>query len=74
MADVPYITKAGDMLDLICYDHYGYSAGAVEQVLDYAANYRLADQPEVLPAGITIYLPPLEAPTKEPLQRIWDDL
>lgn len=33
-----YITKDGDMLDAICWRHYGRTRGVVEQVLE--ANYR----------------------------------
>lgn len=74
MADVAYTTKAGDMLDLVCFDHYGYSSGAVEQVLAYVKNYRLSDQLEELPAGVTIYLPQLDAPKDASLPRIWDEI
>lgn len=74
MADVSYTTKSGDMLDEICFDHYGFSPYAVEQVLEYAKNYRLSDYPELLPAGVTVYLPQITAPNKEAPRRIWDDI
>jgi phage tail protein X len=58
MAGRRYVTKTGDMLDLICWRHYkGIQSGAVEAVL--AANRGLADQPPVLPPGLSIALPDL---------------
>ena len=74
MADINYETRAGDMLDEICFNHYGYSSGAVEAVLEYDKNYRLADYPELLPAGVIIYLPQLRAKTSDVPPRIWDDI
>jgi phage tail protein X len=49
---VSYTTKDGDMLDWICWKHYGTTA-VLEQVL--AANPDLTD--EKLPAGIIVNLP-----------------
>jgi phage tail protein X len=49
---VTYTTKEGDVLDWICWKHYGTTA-VLEQVL--AANPDLTD--EKLPAGITVELP-----------------
>lgn len=70
MAAKTYVTRDGDMLDLIAFVHYGYSSGAVEAILD--ANYGLADQPPVLAAGISIILPDIApAPVSAPV-RLWD--
>lgn len=66
----PYITRAGDMLDLICRLHYGPRTGMVEAVLE--ANYALSDQPELLPAGLTIMLPDAPQQQPAPLQKLWD--
>jgi phage tail protein X len=49
---VTYTTKDGDVLDWICWKHYG-TATVLEQVLD--ANPTLTD--EKLPAGIVVKLP-----------------
>jgi phage tail protein X len=49
---VRYTTKENDMLDWICWKHYG-STAVLEQVL--AANPTLTD--EKLPAGIIVNLP-----------------
>jgi len=70
-----YITRAGDMLDLICYRAYGgRQAGAVEAVLD--ANRGLARASHraiVLPQGLELTLPDLpEAVTTRPLVKLWD--
>lgn len=71
MPDITYTTKPEDMLDYICWKHYGSSSGFVEAVLEYEKNYRLADQPELLPGELTIYLPEVRVEQKEPI-RLWD--
>lgn len=63
-----YTTHEGDRLDLICWRHYGHHTGAVEAVL--SANRGLADQPTLLPAGVTLTLPVLQAPAPTPV-RLW---
>jgi phage tail protein X len=49
---VIYTTKENDVLDWICWKHYGTTA-VLEQVL--AANPNLTD--EKLPAGVVVKLP-----------------
>ena len=64
-------TIDGDMLDVICLNHYGHAHRYVETVL--AANPGLADQGPVLPAGIVIVLPDLtELRHQEAAVRLWD--
>ena len=58
-----YTTKDGDMLDAICYNHYGFTDGAVETVYSEPRNKHLAEY-TFLPAGLTIYLPPVSQETK----------
>lgn len=65
-----YRTKEGDVLDRVCWKHYGAQAGAVEAVLE--ANTNLAEHGEVLPAGLEIVLPDLVLPETEKLIRLWD--
>ena len=65
-----YSTKEGDVLDRVCWKHYGAQAGAVEAVLE--ANTNLAEHGEVLPAGLEIILPDLVLPETEKLIRLWD--
>ena len=65
-----YRTKEGDVLDRVCWKHYGAQAGAVEAVLE--ANTNLAEHGEVLPAGLEIVLPDLVLPETERLFRLWD--
>lgn len=65
-----YRTKEGDVLDRVCWKHYGAQAGAVEAVLE--ANTNLAEHGEVLPAGLEITLPDLVLPETEKLIRLWD--
>jgi len=67
---IHYRTKDGDMLDRICWHHYGFES-AVTAVLE--ANPGLADYGPVLPAGILIRLPDLSKPNETiDTVRLWD--
>jgi phage tail protein X len=67
---VSIISSDGDLLDAICKRHYGRET-LVPFVL--AANPHLAKQPTILPAGLEITLPDVEAtPDKNPPEiRLW---
>jgi len=66
-----YRTRDGDMVDAICYRHYGQTFGKVESVL--AANPHLAEHGPVLEAGIRIKLPDLpKANATANTIRLWD--
>jgi len=52
-----YVTNQDDVLDAICFAHYGKTRGVVEKVLD--VNRGLCEYGPFLPAGITIVLPEL---------------
>lgn len=45
-----YYTKENEMLDYICWKHYGYSSGAVEEVL--LENPGIAEYGSFLPTGL----------------------
>ena len=67
-------TKQGDTLSAICWAVYGRSSGIMEQVI--AANPHLAHHSTraalSLPAGITITLPEVSAPTSHRgLLQLW---
>jgi len=65
-----YRTKDGDMLDAICFRHYGTSTRTTELVLD--ANPGLADLGAVFVSGIEIVLPDVKPdPVSAPV-RLWD--
>ncbi len=69
MADLTYITKDGDTVDYVAWKHYGSTINkAVESVL--LANKNLAGHGPVLPAGIRITLPEVQAPTQQGV-RLW---
>lgn len=70
MSGVVYRTVDRDMLDALCWKHYGRE-NAVTVVLE--ANPGLAEYGEVLPAGVEILLPelPAAAPAPQPI-RLWD--
>jgi phage tail protein X len=64
---VVYTTKEGDVLDWICWKHYGTTA-VLEQVL--AANPTLTD--EKLPTGVVVKLPYIASiPNKRKEIRLW---
>jgi phage tail protein X len=62
-------TSDGDLLDTLCYQHYGHLNGTVEAVL--AANRLLADEPQPLRTGLLITFPDLAEPLAEQVQ-LWD--
>ncbi|MGM3174762.1 tail protein X [Dickeya lacustris] len=59
----------GDTVDLLCYRHYGTSAGVTEQVI--AANPGLSRQ-MFLTAGQAITLPDIPRQTKQETVQLWD--
>ena len=63
------IARQGDLVDLICWRHYGYTAEVTEQVL--GANPGLSDYGPILPHGLPIQLPD---PAPRPAQsvQLWD--
>jgi phage tail protein X len=64
---VTYATKEGDMLDWICWKHYGTTA-VLEQIL--AANPDLTD--EKLPAGIIVKLPYITSIKSKNEIKLWN--
>lgn len=64
-----YTTKDGDVLDAICWRHYGRTAGVFEKVL--VSNRHLAEMPAVLPAGIKINLPIIDEPKSNQKIKLW---
>ena len=64
-----HLTTDGDMVDEVCWRHYGRRRGAAEAVL--AANPGLAARGPVLPAGVEILLPDLPPPSPA-IARLWD--
>lgn len=66
-----YITSEADTVDLIAWRYYGSTSNRVtEQVLE--ANPGLADYGPELPAGLTVTLPAIAAPTKTTGVKLWD--
>jgi phage tail protein X len=65
-----YVTKDGDVLDAICWSHYGSRVGTAEAVLK--ANPGLASRGAALPAGVVILLPDVAAPAAQQAVRLWD--
>jgi len=62
-------TSDGDLLDTLCYHHYGHLRGTVEAVLE--ANEGLAKEPQPFRVGLLILLPDL-APVADEAVRLWD--
>ncbi|MBF0304200.1 MAG: tail protein X [Alphaproteobacteria bacterium] len=66
-----YRTKDGDVLDRLCWKHYGRRTGAVEAVL--AANPGLADlMTPTFAAGVIIELPDLPPAPRRSVISLWD--
>lgn len=68
MADVR--SQQGDTVDLICYRHYGYTAGVTEQVLE--ANPGLAALGPILPLGTVVTLPDVAEKQSDSVINLWD--
>lgn len=62
-------TSDGDLLDTLCYQHYGHLNGTVEAVL--AENRLLADEPQPLRRGLLIAFPDIAGQVVEQVQ-LWD--
>ncbi|WP_265042254.1 tail protein X [Wolbachia endosymbiont (group B) of Melanostoma mellinum] len=67
---VHYITRENEMLDYICFKHYGYSSGAVEEVL--LKNPGLAEHGSFLPTGLKIRLPRIQEQLKKSKLKVWE--
>ncbi len=66
-----YVTSEGDVLDAVCWLHYGPRPGTFEAVLK--ANPGLADRGPVLPAGLRVELPDLEErPPQSGAVKLWE--
>lgn len=65
---VDYRTKDGDVLDDLCWRHYG-RADMVVAVLE--VNRGLAAKGAILPAGLLVSLPDAPAPVTAAV-RLWD--
>lgn len=64
-------TQQNDTVDALCWRHYGRTTGVVEAVLD--ANPGLADKGPVLPSGLLVTLPELQAAAPErQMVNLWD--
>ncbi|WP_423348843.1 tail protein X [Wolbachia sp. wLmal] len=66
---IHYLAKENDMLDYICWKHYGFTSGAVEIVLE--ENPGLAEYGSFLPAGLKIKLPIIEKHLQKSTLKIW---
>lgn len=64
-------TQQNDTVDALCWRHYGRTAGVVEAVLE--ANPGLAIHGTVLPAGLLVNLPELQAAAPDrQVVSLWD--
>ncbi|WP_264685604.1 MULTISPECIES: tail protein X [unclassified Wolbachia] len=65
-----YWSKEGEMIDLICWRHYGATRGVVEVVLE--ANPGLAEYSDSLPSGLRIKLPLIQEQLKKSKLKVWE--
>lgn len=64
-----YRTRDGDVLDAICWRHYGRENAVVDVM---KANPGLSEIGPVLPSGIQITLPDLATPITKEVTSLWD--
>ncbi|WP_145507199.1 tail protein X [Yersinia alsatica] len=64
------IASQGDSLDVLCYRHYGYTEGVIEQV--FIVNPGLAELGVILPHGTAIELPTINTAPKRETVNLWD--
>lgn len=70
---ITYTTKDGDVLDDVVFRHYGYTADAVEAVLEANRALDLGSYGPQLPAGLVIELPDITPPVTNPQPtRLWE--
>jgi phage tail protein X len=67
---ITYRTKDGDVIDWICWKHYGFTSGAVEKVLKI--NPKVAEFDEHLPEGLLISLPEISKENRAKQVKLWD--
>nr|WP_246111621.1 tail protein X [Wolbachia endosymbiont of Chrysomya megacephala] len=65
-----YLAKENDMLDYICWKHYGFTSGAVEIVLE--ENPGLAEYGSFLPAGLKIKLSTIKKTVQKSKLKVWE--
>ncbi|WP_264328509.1 tail protein X [Wolbachia endosymbiont (group A) of Andrena hattorfiana] len=67
---VYYVSKENEMLDLICWKHYGFTDGVVELAL--AENLGLAEYGSFLPAGLKIKLSAIQKTVQKSKLKVWE--
>ena len=65
-----YRTKENDIVDNICYKHYGFTCGAVESILK--ENPEIVQYDDFLPSGLSINLPDIKNKTAPKTIKLWD--
>ncbi|MGN8124543.1 tail protein X [Pseudomonas sp. 22082] len=64
-------TQQNDTVDVLCWRHYGRTAGVTEAVLE--ANPRLADHGPTLPQGLLVQMPEAQAAAPQRhIVNLWD--
>ena len=65
------ITRNGDVLDDLIWQHYGNGGRSDLLAAVLEANLQLVQLPPVLTAGLVIDLPDLPLPAEAPVNRLW---
>lgn len=63
--------EQGEMLDALVFRHYGATRGLVEVVLEDSDNYRISDEPEILPMGREVVLKKRSSVTLLPTKKLF---
>lgn len=67
---ITYRTKQHDVIDWICWKHYGFTAGSVEQIIQ--VNPEIAEYDDFLPEGLLIKLPGIDKQSSVKQIKLWD--
>ena len=67
---ITYKTKQNDVIDWICWKHYGFTSGLVDQVI--RVNPQIAEYDDFLPEGLLINLPEISKENSIKQIKLWD--
>jgi phage tail protein X len=67
---VVYKTKQLEVIDWICWKHYGFTSGSVEHVI--RENPEIAEYDDYLPEGLLVNLPEISKEKSVKQVKLWD--
>jgi phage tail protein X len=70
MEVITYRSKQNDVVDWICWKHYGFTSYAVEEVLK--TNPNVSEYDDFLPEGLLVNLPEMDKAKSLKQIKLWD--